>query len=90
MGVKINVQYFLPHLTHDQEEVEVSGSTVGQCLEQAVALYPKLKKWVFKEDGSLTDFITIHTNSESSSRNELTRSVKDGEKIYLIMMLSGG
>ncbi len=90
MGVKINVQYFLPHLTNDQDEVEVNGNTVGQCLEQLVGRYPKLKKWVFKDDGKLTDFIIVQTDSENPSPEMLTRPVKDGEKIFLIMMLTGG
>ncbi len=90
MGVKINVQYFLPHLTNDQDEVEVNGTTVGQCLEQLIACYPKLKKWVFKDDGKLTDFIIVQSDSEISSPDGLTKPVKDGETIFLIMMLTGG
>ncbi len=90
MGVKINVQYFLPHLTDDRDEVEVNGSTVGQCLEQIVARYPRLKRWVFKDDGSLADFIDVHVNMESLIPDEISRPVKDGDIIYLVMMLTGG
>jgi molybdopterin converting factor small subunit len=90
VGVKVNVRYFLPHLTNDQEEVEVTGSTVGQCLDQLVSRYPKMKKWVFKEDGSLTDLIIVQTDAEISDSKGLSSPVQNGEKIYLIMMLTGG
>lgn len=84
------MHYFLPHLTNDRDEVEVDGSTVRQCLEQLVARFPGLKKWVFKNDGNLTDFIDIHINSDLSFTNELSQPVKDGDEIYIIMMLTGG
>jgi molybdopterin converting factor small subunit len=90
VSIKINVQYFLPHLTGDRDEVEVQGNTVGQCLEQLVARYPKLKRWVFKDNHELTDFIEIAINMESLQTDALSQSVKDGDQIYLVMMLTGG
>jgi molybdopterin converting factor small subunit len=70
--------------------VEVNGSTVGRCLEQIVARFPKIKKWVFKDNGQLTDFIEIHVNMESSPGDALSQPVKDGDEIFIVMMLTGG
>jgi sulfur-carrier protein adenylyltransferase/sulfurtransferase len=90
VSIKINVQYFLPHLTGDRDEVEVKGNTVGQCLEQLVARFPKLKRWIFKDNGQLTDFIEIHINMESYHEDALSQPIKDGDEIYIVMMLTGG
>lgn len=90
MSITINVQYFLPHLTDDRNEVEITGNTVGECLEQLVARYPKSKKWIFQDNGKLTDFINIFINLESLDEDVLSQSVKDGDEIIIVMMLTGG
>jgi molybdopterin converting factor small subunit len=90
VSITINVQYFLPHLTDDRNEVEITGNTVGECLEQLVARYPKSKKWIFQDNGKLTDFINIFINLESLDEDVLSQSVKDGDEIIIVMMLTGG
>ena len=90
MSVKINVHHFLPHLTNDQEVVEVSGSTIGQCLEQLVVRFPGAREWIFKQDGNLTNFIDVYVNQEGSYPEELTKPVQDGDELYIIMRISGG
>jgi molybdopterin synthase sulfur carrier subunit len=90
MSVKINVSYFLPHLTNDQDVVEVEGSTIGQCLENLVARFPKVRKWLFGKGGKLSNFIDIFVNLESSPPDELTKPVKDGDEILIVMRISGG
>ncbi len=90
MSVKVNVQYFLPHLTDDRELIEVEGHTVRECLEQLVARYPKVKKWLFREDGELANFVDIFVNLDSTFPNELSNPVKEGDEIYIVMMLTAG
>ncbi len=90
MRVKINVRYFLPHLTDDHDVVEVSGNTIGQCLEQLITQFPKAKRWLFGKDGNISNFIDIYLNLESAYPNELTKPVKDGDEIQIVMRLSGG
>jgi molybdopterin converting factor small subunit len=90
MSVKINVRHFLPHLTNDQDVVEVEGSTIGQCFENLVARFPKVKRWLFGKDGKLSNFIDIFVNLESVPPDELTKPVKDGDEIHIVMRISGG
>ena len=90
MSVKINVYYFLPHLTNDQEIVEVNGNTVGECLNQLVSIYPKAKEWLFGKDGNLSNFLNIYVNLEDTHPDELTTVVKDGDEIHIVMHLTGG
>ena len=90
MKVKIDVQYFLPHLTEDHLEVDADGNTIRECLEQLVARYPKVKKWLFREDGELANFIDIFVNLDSVFPNQLEDAVKDGDVIYIVMMHTAG
>lgn len=90
MSVKINVRHFLPHLTDDQDVVEVEGSTVGQCLENLVARFPKLRRWLFGKDGKLSNFLDIYVTLENLPQDELTKPVNDGDEIHIVMRISGG
>ena len=90
MSVKINIHPLLTHLTDEQTVVEVDGNSVGQCLEELVAQFPDLKKWLYGKNGKLSNFIDIYVNMESSYPDELAKPVKDGDEIHIISMVSGG
>jgi molybdopterin converting factor small subunit len=90
MSPRVNVQYFLPHLTHDRDTVDVEGRTVRECLDRMVELFPPMKRWLFREDGQLANFIDVFVNLESTFPDELTRPVKEGDEIFIVMMLNAG
>ena len=90
VSVKINVHYFLPSLTNDQDVVPVKGSTVGQCLEQLASRFPKVREWVYEKDGKLSNLIDVYVNLENAYPEGLAKPVKDGDEIHIIMMISGG
>ena len=90
MSVKINVYYFLPHLTDDREIVDVTGTTVGECLNQLVERFPKAKQWLFGKDGKLSKFLDIYVNLEDTHPDELNYHVKDDDVIHIVMHLTGG
>ena len=90
MSVKINIHPFLSQHTNNQDVVEVNGNTVGQCLEQLIGQYPELRKWLFEKDGKLNRLVEIYVNAESSYPEELAKPVKDGDELYIIIIISGG
>jgi molybdopterin converting factor small subunit len=90
LKVKIDVQYFLMHLTEDQMVVEVEGNTIKECLDQLIARYPKVKKWLYRADGGIANFIDIFINLDSVFPNQLSDPVKDGDVIYIVMMHTAG
>ncbi len=90
LRVKVNCQYFLLHLTDDHDEIEVEGSTVRECLEQVVAVYPAVRRWLFREDGELANFVDIFVNLENTFPNELSDPVREGDEIYIVMMHTAG
>ena len=90
MSVKINVYYFLPHLTNDQEIVDVEGNTVGECLDDFVRKFPMSREWLFEDDGQLRKYIDIFINLEETDPDDLTTPVRDGDEIHIVMHLTGG
>jgi molybdopterin synthase sulfur carrier subunit len=90
VSVKINIHPFLSQHTNSQDVVEVNGSTVGQCLEQLVARFPELRPWLFEKDGKLNRLVEIYVNMESSYPEELAKPVKDGDELYIVVIISGG
>lgn len=90
MSVKVNIHPFLSQHTDNQDVVEVNGRTVGQCLEQLVARYPDLRQWLFEKDGRLNRLVEIYVNAESSYPEELAKPVKQGDQLYILIIISGG
>lgn len=90
MKVKVNCQYFLLHLTDDHDEIEVEGDTVRECLERLVTVYPRVRKWLFREDGELANFVDIFVNLSSTYPNQLSDPVNEGDEIYIVMMHTAG
>jgi molybdopterin converting factor small subunit len=90
MSVKINVYYFLPHLTNDQEIVEVEGNTVGECLGDFVKKFPGAREWLFEDDGELRKYLDIFVNLVETDPDDLSTPVSDGDEIHIVMHLTGG
>ncbi len=90
MSVKIHL-----HATHRSyvgglDEVEVEGQSVGECIGQLVAQYPDMEKAIFDKKGKLKNIIEIYLNQESTYPEELAKPVKDGDEIFIIVILAGG
>jgi molybdopterin converting factor small subunit len=90
VNVKVNIHRTHRTYTDGLEVVEVKGDTVGDCLEHLVQQYPGMKEGLFDKKGKLLNVVEVYVNHESAYPEELAKSVKDGDEIHLILMLSGG
>ncbi|MBW2610191.1 MAG: MoaD/ThiS family protein [Deltaproteobacteria bacterium] len=90
MTVKINIQKNLQYLTRDRAMVEVEGSTVGQCLDQLIKIFPDLRTMASAGNKTWLDYVSIFVNKESAYPNELATPVKDGDEIDIILIFAGG
>ncbi len=90
MSVRINIRPVLAHFTDGQTVVEVKGSTVGQCLDDLVQQFPKVKKVLFGKDGGLRNYVEVYINRESAYPDELAKPVKDGDELNLALIIAGG
>lgn len=90
MSVKIKLHRSLAKLADGQAVAEVNGNTVGQCLEQLAAHFPKLQKKLFEKDGALSRILEIYINGESIYPDDLAMKVEDGDELDTVMRVSGG
>jgi molybdopterin converting factor small subunit len=90
MSIKVNIHQTLRHLTNGQGTAEVTGNTVGDCLNELVHRYPGMETRLFDKKGKLLNYIDIYVNTESSYPEELAKPVKDGDELSITLMIAGG
>ena len=90
MSIKVNIPYFFHHLTNGVKATEVNGSTVGECLKHLVKQFPSIEKAIFDENSKLHSYLEIYINEESAYPRELTKPVKPGDELYILLMVDGG
>ena len=53
MSITVNIHQALRHLTNEQATVSVSGTTVGECLDELVQQFPGVKPKLFGKNDKL-------------------------------------
>lgn len=90
MSIRVNIHQNLRHLTNDLARVEVSGRTVGECLNDLVKQFPILRRYIFDKNNRLLNYVDIYVNLESSYPEELAKPVNDGDELDLTLIIAGG
>ena len=90
MSVEINIPQFLQHLAHDVKVTEAHGRTIGECLDNLVKQFPKLKSPLFGKNGKLHKYLDVYINGESAYPEELAKPVNDGDKLHIVNIILGG
>lgn len=90
MSVKLHIHPFLMHITGNKDLHEVTGITIGECLEDLVGRYPDLREWIFTPEGKLNNMFELYHNMESAMPEGLAQPVRDGDEINLIVVIAGG
>jgi molybdopterin converting factor small subunit len=90
MGVKVHVSPLLAQYINNQNITEVEGGTVGECLKHLAERFPSIKEVLFNHYGELCSYIGIYINQESAYPEELSKLVKDGDELSIMLMVCGG
>ncbi len=90
MSIAVNIPPFLQSLADDVKRIDVSGSTVGECLDELVKRYPQLKARLFTGVGKMHKGFNIFINGESAYPDVLARPVEDGDIIHIAHPIFGG
>lgn len=90
ISIKINIHPILAHSTNKQKVVEVEGNTIGQCLDELVKKFPKIKAELFDKDGNLHNYVDVYLNQESAYPDELAKPVKNGDELNIALIIAGG
>lgn len=90
MAIKVTISPLLKHATNGVKVTEVNGDTVSQCLDHLVKQFPNLQQILFNKNGKLYEYVDIYINGESTYPKELTKSVKDGDELSVMLTIGGG
>ena len=94
--MKVNLRILLPTLAtalgRKELELEFSGETVGELVDQLVAQYGrKAGQALLDEKGELDPVVQVLLNGkEWVSHDRLDTALKDGDTVVLMMMMAGG
>ncbi len=90
MAINVHIHAAHRQFTDGLEVVQVEGHTVGECLNHLIRQYPGMEKALFAKKDKLLNIVEVYLNHTSAHPNELLKPVRDGDEIYLIIMLAGG
>ena len=69
---------------------QLTGNTVGECLNDLIKQFPGMEKALFAKKDKLLNIVEVYVNHASAYPNELAKPVKDEDEIHLVLMLAGG
>ncbi len=90
MPVKVHIHITHRQFTNGQDVVTAEGTTVGECLNHLIRQFPGMEKALFAKKDKLLNVVEVFVNHAAAFPNELTKPVKDGDEITLLVMLAGG
>jgi molybdopterin converting factor small subunit len=90
MSISIEIPSIFARYAGNHTSFQVEGKTVGECIKDLGKRYPELGKMMLAPDGTLMNSIDIFINGESAYPRPLTRPLKDGDKLKIIMIIQGG
>ena len=90
MSVRVKLPPVLQELSGGVETCEVTGNTIGECLESLEAQFPGTKDQLFDRQGRLLRVFGIYLDSDGLNPVELDTPVKDNDEIIILNFLMGG
>ena len=85
MSATMKIIPSLRKFTKGYAEVQVSGTTVMECIEDLETQFPGIKHQIFEEDEKLRSCFDVYVNSPDSFKFErLAMPVKDGGELAII------
>ncbi|HWL65916.1 MAG TPA: ubiquitin-like small modifier protein 1 [Actinomycetota bacterium] len=91
MSVKVRIPTQLRTLTEGAGEVEASGDTLAEILEDLESRHPGMKERLLDDSGGLRRFVNVYLNDEDVRfLDGLSTSVPQGAQVSIIPAVAGG
>jgi sulfur-carrier protein len=91
MTVKVRIPTPLRKLTNNQADVDASGSTIRELVDDLEAQFPGFKERMCDEKGELRRFVNVYVGEEDIRFLEgLDTKVEEGTVISIIPAVAGG
>jgi molybdopterin synthase sulfur carrier subunit len=91
MPLKVGIPTPLRNLTNNQEEVDASGSTIGDILSDLEKNFPGIGERLLDAQGNVRRFVNIYVNGEDIRflQDKLT-AVTEKDEISIVPAIAGG
>ena len=76
--------------TQGRGEIETTGTTLRECLEDAGRQYPGLAEQIFDAAGKVHRFVNVFVNGDEIPRDQIDRKVADTDRIEILAAIAGG
>jgi molybdopterin converting factor small subunit len=96
MKIKIRLSTLLRQFgdldsTNEMTEIETATKvTPLECLQQLVLRHPSLQKWLYDEEGDLRPMIFTFVNGEKLLTDDLSKPLRDGDEVFVVLSFAGG
>ena len=91
MAVSVRIPTPLRKFTDGKDEVEASGNTVTEVVDNLEANFPGIKEKLCDESGKLRKFLNINLNDEDIRfMDSLDTELREGDSLALIPAIAGG
>jgi molybdopterin converting factor small subunit len=90
MSVTVKVPSLLMKYTNGQELLEVTGHSPVECLQNLVVRFPNIRRWVYNKQGELRPQVWFFVNGERINADDITRPLRDGDELFVLLALGGG
>lgn len=91
MGVNVRIPTPLRKFTGGKDEVEVSGASIIEVIEDLENNFPGIKDKLCDESGKVRKFLNIYLNDEDVRfMDSVNTEVRDGDSIALVPAIAGG
>lgn len=90
MSVSIEIPSVFGRYSDNKLSFEVDANTVGEALRELGKRSPGLKKLLLDKEGNLMHNYDVYVNGESAYPHIMTKPVKDGDGLNIVMLIYGG
>jgi molybdopterin synthase sulfur carrier subunit len=91
MPTKVRIPTPLRKLTHNEEVVEVTASTVAEAIAELQSRYPGIRERLVDEKGEVRRFINVYVNEEDIRfLKDQQTPLKEGDELSIIPAIAGG
>ena len=90
MGVRIVMHPYLSQFTNGRGSVYVSGTTIGECLDDLGRQHSDVIKVLYDDNNEIRNDWEIFVNGVHSYPLDLNTSLKDGDELTIMMTVMDG
>ncbi len=89
--IKVRIPTPLRPLTKNQGEVEASGATIAEIIDNLESNHPGIKGRMCDDTGELRRFVNIYVNEEDVRFLKGKETIlKDGDEVSIVPAIAGG